>query len=199
MEMKQNRNWGRTAHTREGHNIFFPHGFVDPLTGRKMSRFVVDEAHFETLSRDAKEAGVPIRRYVCKLLKEGSTPFASEASRYIASAGKKEYATVDMGVAYLIRLAERADIREKAEKLTFEGWIERFALRDEVIKEALKDAFKGEVSQVAFNPAFEADNALLRFSEFIEFLTYRFLVKGQNQIALGFILKDGEARLNKVE
>ena len=199
MEMKQNRDWGRTACTSEGHNIFFPHGFVNPLTGRKMSRFVVDEAHFETLSRDAKEAGVPIRKYVCKLLKEGSTPFASEASQYIASAGKKEYATVDMGLAYLIRLAEKADIREKAEKLTFEGWIERFALRDEAIKEALKDAFKGEVSQLAFNPVFEADNAQLRFSEFIEFLTYRFLVKGQNQIALGFMLKDGEARLNKVE
>lgn len=199
MEMKQNKNWGRTAHTREGHIVFFPHGFVDPLTGRKMSRFVVDDAHFETLSKDAKEAGLPIRKYVCKLLKEGSTPFASEASQYIASAGKKEYATVDMGLAYLIRLAERADIREKAEKLTFEGWIERFALRDEAIKMALKDAFKGEVSSLAFNPAFEADNALLRFSEFIEFLTYRFLVKGQNQIALGFQLKDGEARLSKVE
>ena len=55
VEMKN--NIGRFAATKKGHMVFFPHGFVDPLTGAKMSRLFLDDAHWEKLSSLAAAAG----------------------------------------------------------------------------------------------------------------------------------------------
>lgn len=192
MEMKQ---------TRTGkHQIFFPHGFIDPLTGAKLTRFYVDGRHFDLLKAAAEEQGVSIRRYMEGLLKEGKSPFAEEASKYAQTAGKKETAKVSLGIPYFIRLAEKSDFRTTWSPQCFNEWAEDFVWRDTSVLEALKNSFKGEQSKVEIdNPAFHEGNGRISFAEFIEILSYRFFVKNCTELNLFFTLKDCVAMLSKIE
>lgn len=182
------------------HQIFFPHGFIDPLTGKKRTRFFVDDRHFDLIKAGAKEQGVGIRRYVEGLLKEGKTPFTEEASKYAKIAGKKETVKVSIGIPYLIRLAEKSDFRQTWSPQCFNEWAEDFVWRDTSVLEALKNSFKGEQSRAEIdNPAFHEGEGRISFAEFIEILSYRFFVKGCTEINLYFTLKDGMAQLSKIE
>jgi hypothetical protein len=182
------------------HQIFFPHGFIDPLTGKKRTRFFVDDKHFDLIKAGAKEQGVGIRRYVEGLLKEGKSPFAEEASEYAKTAGKKETVKVSIGIPYLLRLALRSDFRQKWPAMSFEEWAEFFAWQDGGVKQALSEAFKGEQTKIQHdNPAFHDPDKHLHFSEFVEILSYRFFVKGSTELSLYFTLKDGTAELTKIE
>lgn len=192
MEMKQ---------TRTGkHQIFFPHGFIDPLTGAKQTRFYVDDKHFNLIKAGAEAQGVSIRRYMEGLLKEGKSPFAEEASKYAQTAGKKETVKISLGIPYLIRLSEKSDFRTTWSPQCFNEWVEDFAWRDTSVLEALKNSFKGEHSKVEIdNPAFHEADERISFAEFIEILSYRFFVKNCIELNLFFTLKDGVAMLSKIE
>lgn len=182
------------------HQIFFPHGFIDPLTGEKRTRFFVDDRHFDLIKAGAKEQGVGIRRYVEGLLKEGKSPFAGEASEFAKIAGKKETVKVSIGIPYLIRLAEKSDFRQTWSPQCFNEWAEDFAWRDPSVLEALKNSFKGEQSRAEIdNPAFHEGEGHISFAEFIEILSYRFFVKNCIELNLFFTLKDGTAQLSKIE
>lgn len=192
MEMKQP--------SQRKHQIFFPHGFIDPLTGEKHTRFYVDGKHFNLLKAEAQADGVPIRRYVEGLLKEGKAPFAEEASQYAKTAGKKETVKVSIGIPYFIRLAEKSDFRATWEPMSFDEWVERFVWQDEGARKALGEAFKGKQSAIQTNnPAFRNPDACRRYCEFIEILSYRFFVKNCTELNLFFTLKGGVAMLSKIE
>ena len=182
------------------HQIFFPHGFIDPLTGKKRTRFFVDDRHFDLIKTGAKEQGVGIRRYVEGLLKEGKSPFAEEAMEYAKLAGKKETVKISIGIPYLIRLAEKSDFRQTWEPRGFDEWVEFFAWQDGGVKQALTENFKGEQKTIQHgNPAFHDPDHRNNFHEFIETLSYRFFVKNCTELNLFFTLKDGTAQLSKIE
>ena len=192
MEMKQ-------LHP-DKHQIFFPHGFIDPLTGKKRTRFFVDDSHFDLIKAGAKEQGVGIRRYVEGLLKEGKSPFAEEASEYAKTAGKKDTVKISIGIPYLIRLAEKSDFRQTWEPRGFDEWVQFFAWQDDEIKQALTENFKGEQKTIRHdNPAFHDPDNNRHFSEFIKILSYRFFVKNCIELNLFFTLKDGTAMLSKID
>lgn len=191
MEMKQP--------SQRKHQIFFPHGLIDPLTGKRRTRFFVDDRHFELLKAAAEGQKTGIRAYATGLLKEGSAPFSEEASEFAKTAGKKETVKVSMGIPYLLRFAQQADFQQTRDNRSLAEWVEFFAWQDPGIKQALAESFKGEQTAIQHqNPAFQSD-LHRHFSEFIENLSYHFFVKNHVEIGLWFTLKDGTAMLSKIE
>ena len=191
MEMKQP--------SQRKHQIFFPHGFIDPLTGEKHTRFFVDDKHFDLIKHGAEEQGKGIRSYILGLLKEGKAPFSDEASDFAQTSGKKETVKVSLGIPYLIRFAQQVDFRQTWDNLSLAEWVEFFAWQDPGIKQALAESFKGGQTAILHNnPAFQSD-LHRHFSEFIENLSYHFFVKNQTEIDLYFTLKDGTVQLSKIE
>lgn len=191
MEMKQ------PSQTK--HQIFFPHGFIDPLTGDRRTRFYVDDRHFQLLKAAAERQGTGLRAYVKGLLKEGKTPFSEEASEFAKTAGQKETVKVSVGVPYFIRFAQEADFRQTWERRSLKEWVEFFAWQDRRVAQCLEKTFKGEQSTVDYsNPAFKDPDCHCAFSEFIANLSYHFFVKNHTEIDLLFALKDGCVMLSKI-